>query len=293
MLPPERQLGAGRLDRGPGPDRRSCRPTRLPPPDLQRAHRAAGRRAHRRGTRYWDPLATLGYLAARTQRIRLATNVLVLAYHHPLEIAKRYGTLDKVSNGRLILGVGVGSLKEEFDLLGAPFDDRGPRGDDALRALRASLSVARTRLPRRVLFVRRHGRRPVRGPGARPDLDRWAHAAVAAPGRDPGRRLGPVQCESAAGPRLVGPLRTSDRVRGGAAAAGATGSDQRAGTHARPPRRYRRARRHHHQRRASRIPPCSITWRICRRSPSCTPTARDPRDPSQGRHFQPHRTGRR
>ncbi len=95
----------------------------------------------RRGTRYWDPLATFGYLAARTQRIRLATNVLVLAYHHPLEIAKRYGTLDKVSNGRLVLGVGVGSLKEEFDLIGAPFDDRGPRGDDALRALRASLSV--------------------------------------------------------------------------------------------------------------------------------------------------------
>ncbi|MEB3982560.1 TIGR03619 family F420-dependent LLM class oxidoreductase [Mycobacterium sp. 663a-19] len=95
----------------------------------------------RRGTRYWDPLATLGYLAARTRRIRLATHVLVLGYHHPLEIAKRYGTLDKVSNGRLILGLGVGSLKEEFDLIGAPFESRGPRGDDALRALRASLSV--------------------------------------------------------------------------------------------------------------------------------------------------------
>ncbi len=95
----------------------------------------------RRGTRYWDPLATFGYLAARTRRIRLATNVLVLAYHHPLEIAKRYGTLDKISNGRLILGVGVGSLKEEFELIGAPFGDRGARGDDALRALRASLSV--------------------------------------------------------------------------------------------------------------------------------------------------------
>lgn len=96
----------------------------------------------RRGVRYWDPLATFGYLAARTQRIRLATNVLVLGYHHPLEIAKRYGTLDKVSNGRLILGVGVGSLKEEFDLIGAPFADRGARGDDALQALRAALSVA-------------------------------------------------------------------------------------------------------------------------------------------------------
>ena len=94
----------------------------------------------RRGTRYWDPLSTFGYLAARTQRIRLATHVLVLAYHHPLEIAKRYGTLDKVSGGRVILGVGVGTLKEEFDLIGAPFDDRGPRADDALKALRASLS---------------------------------------------------------------------------------------------------------------------------------------------------------
>lgn len=93
-----------------------------------------------RGSRYWDPLATLGYLAAVTTRIRLATNVLVLGYHHPLEIAKRYGTLDQVAKGRLILGLGVGSLEEEFDLLGVPFTDRGARADDALRALRASLS---------------------------------------------------------------------------------------------------------------------------------------------------------
>ena len=95
-----------------------------------------------RGGTYWDPLATFSYLAARTTRIRLATQVLVLGYHHPLEIAKRYGTLDAVSGGRVILGLGVGSLKEEFELLGAPFDDRGARADDALAALRASLSVA-------------------------------------------------------------------------------------------------------------------------------------------------------
>jgi alkanesulfonate monooxygenase SsuD/methylene tetrahydromethanopterin reductase-like flavin-dependent oxidoreductase (luciferase family) len=63
-----------------------------------------------RGATYWDPLATFGYLAARTSAIRLATFVLVLGYHHPLEIAKRYGTLDVVSGGRLILGVGVGTL---------------------------------------------------------------------------------------------------------------------------------------------------------------------------------------
>ncbi len=93
-----------------------------------------------RGATYWDPLATFGFLAARTTTIRLATHVLVLGYHHPLAIAKRYGTLDRVSGGRLILGVGVGSLEEEFALLGADFRQRGERGDDAIRALRASLS---------------------------------------------------------------------------------------------------------------------------------------------------------
>ena len=91
-----------------------------------------------RGGTYWDPLAVFGYLAARTSTIRFTTYVLVLAYNHPLAIAKRYGTLDQVSGGRVILGVGVGSLREEFELLDAPFDDRGPRGDDAIRALRAS-----------------------------------------------------------------------------------------------------------------------------------------------------------
>ena len=89
-----------------------------------------------RGARYWDPAATLGYLAACTTRIKLATHVLVLGYHHPLELVKRYGTLDVLSGGRLILGVGVGSLEEEFDLLGATFADRGRRADDSLRTLR-------------------------------------------------------------------------------------------------------------------------------------------------------------
>ena len=89
----------------------------------------------------WDPLATFGYLAAVTERIHLATSVVVLGYHHPLAIAKRYGTLDVVSGGRLVLGVGVGSLAEEFDLLGAPFAPRGELADEALLALRASLST--------------------------------------------------------------------------------------------------------------------------------------------------------
>lgn len=93
-----------------------------------------------RGGRYFDPLATFGALGASTSTIRFAAHVVVLGYHHPLAIAKRYGTLDVVTGGRLILGVGVGSLREEFALLGAPFDDRGARADDAMRALRAALS---------------------------------------------------------------------------------------------------------------------------------------------------------
>ena len=97
----------------------------------------------RRGASYWDPLATFGYLAAVTERIRFATHVLVLGYHHPLEIAKRYGTLDMISGGRLVLGVGVGTMREEFDLLGVSFDDRGARADDAMRCLRACMSSSR------------------------------------------------------------------------------------------------------------------------------------------------------
>ena len=91
-----------------------------------------------RGTRYYDPLATFGFLAAQTTRLRFATHVLVLPYHHPLALAKRYGTLDRLSGGRLILGVGVGTLEEEFALLGAEFAGRGAHYEDALRALRAA-----------------------------------------------------------------------------------------------------------------------------------------------------------
>lgn len=91
----------------------------------------------RRGKRYYDLLSTLSYLAAVTERIRLCTNVVVLPYHHPVEILKHYGTLDHLSGGRLILGVGVGSLQPEFDLLDKPFEGRGDRADDALRLIRA------------------------------------------------------------------------------------------------------------------------------------------------------------
>jgi probable F420-dependent oxidoreductase len=93
--------------------------------------------ARARGGTYWSPLPVMGFLAGVTSRIRLATYVIVLGYHHPLAVVKEYGTLDRICAGRLILGVGVGSLREEFDLLGAGFGGRGARADDALRAIRA------------------------------------------------------------------------------------------------------------------------------------------------------------
>ncbi|MCH2171478.1 TIGR03619 family F420-dependent LLM class oxidoreductase [Myxococcota bacterium] len=92
-----------------------------------------------RGPRYYDPLATFGYMAAVTEKIRFFTNIVVLPYHHPLAVAKRYGTLDVMSEGRLMLGVGVGSLREEFELLGAEFEKRGEIYSEALLALRAAL----------------------------------------------------------------------------------------------------------------------------------------------------------
>jgi probable F420-dependent oxidoreductase len=94
-----------------------------------------------RGARYYDPLATLSYLAATTTAIGLLSHVLVLGYHHPLEIVKSYGTLDLLSGGRVILGVGVGSLEAEFELLAKPFAERGARADDAIAALRASFGT--------------------------------------------------------------------------------------------------------------------------------------------------------
>ena len=94
-----------------------------------------------RGGRYFDPFTTLGFLAARTERIGLLTHMAVLPYHHPLELVKRLGTLDVLSGGRVLVGVGVGSLEPEFELLGHPFAGRGERADDAIAAIRASWGV--------------------------------------------------------------------------------------------------------------------------------------------------------
>jgi probable F420-dependent oxidoreductase len=89
-------------------------------------------------TSWWDTLTTLGYLAGITQRTRLLSHVYVLPYRHPLMTAKGFLTLDNVSNGRAILGVGAGHVDAEFALLGADFEGRGPALDEALDVVRAA-----------------------------------------------------------------------------------------------------------------------------------------------------------
>jgi probable F420-dependent oxidoreductase len=84
-----------------------------------------------------DPLISLAYVAGQTTRLRLATGILILPQRHPLYVAKEVATLDKVSGGRAILGIGVGWLQEEFDALGIPFEERAARTSEAVRAIRS------------------------------------------------------------------------------------------------------------------------------------------------------------
>ncbi|NUR44189.1 MAG: TIGR03619 family F420-dependent LLM class oxidoreductase [Streptomyces sp.] len=90
-------------------------------------------------TVWYDPVATLAYLAAATEGIRLLSHVAVVGLRHPLLTAKQYATLDHLSGGRLILGVGAGHVTEEFEALGLDFRQRGALLDECVDALRAAL----------------------------------------------------------------------------------------------------------------------------------------------------------
>jgi probable F420-dependent oxidoreductase len=79
-----------------------------------------------------DAIGTLLFVAGCTERVRLGTTVLVLGYRPPVQTAKLWVTLDVVSGGRAILGVGVGWMREEFEVLGMPADHRGARADEQL-----------------------------------------------------------------------------------------------------------------------------------------------------------------
>ncbi len=84
-----------------------------------------------------DPLIWLAYLASATTTINLGTGILIVPQRNPIVLAKECATLDSLSGGRLLLGVGAGWLEEEFDAIGVPFADRGRRLDDHIHAMRA------------------------------------------------------------------------------------------------------------------------------------------------------------
>lgn len=99
------------------------------------------------GTEWWDTVATLGWLAGITERTRLLSHIYVPAYRHPLQAAKAFSTLDVVSGGRVILGVGAGHVREEFEMLGLPFEERGRLLDESIDALRAAFAEDYPTLP--------------------------------------------------------------------------------------------------------------------------------------------------
>ena len=87
---------------------------------------------------FYDPFTTLAWLAGLTRRVELGFTVIVLPYRHPLETARMAATLDRISGGRLIFGIGVGWARQEFEVLGLPFEKRGAMTDDYIGALKAA-----------------------------------------------------------------------------------------------------------------------------------------------------------
>ena len=91
-------------------------------------------------TTWYDTVATLGWIAGITERVRIMSHVYVMSYRHPLHTAKSFMTLDELSGGRAILGVGAGHLEGEFDLLGLDFSERGRITDAAIDVVRDAMA---------------------------------------------------------------------------------------------------------------------------------------------------------
>lgn len=87
-------------------------------------------------TPFTDPLITLAYVAAATKTLKLGTGIHILPQHNPLHVAKQVASLDTLSGGRFLFGVGVGWLEEEYDAMGTPFEKRGARFNDYLTAIK-------------------------------------------------------------------------------------------------------------------------------------------------------------
>src|ERR1700750_402308 len=86
---------------------------------------------------FYEPILTLTWAAAATKRVRLGASVIVLPMHHPVPMAKQVGTLQCLSGGRGIFGIGVAWLEGEFGSMGVPFRERGRRTDESIALMRA------------------------------------------------------------------------------------------------------------------------------------------------------------
>jgi alkanesulfonate monooxygenase SsuD/methylene tetrahydromethanopterin reductase-like flavin-dependent oxidoreductase (luciferase family) len=84
----------------------------------------------------FDPIETLTFVAANTERIALGTSVIDMLFHNPVVLARRFATLDVLSKGRAIAGLGIGWSKDEYQVSGIPFKDRGARADEFIQALK-------------------------------------------------------------------------------------------------------------------------------------------------------------
>ena len=84
-----------------------------------------------------DLIATIAFAAGHTSKLRFGTGIILLPQRNPLVLAKEIASLDVLSGGRLILGLGIGSIEQEFKALGIPFEQRGPRAEEALAAMKA------------------------------------------------------------------------------------------------------------------------------------------------------------
>lgn len=89
------------------------------------------------GNPYYEPLTLLSFVAARTRRVRLGTSVLVLPYHNAVRLAKTAATLDVLSGGRVVMGVGVGLIEKEMRAMGSPYAERGAFTDESIAVMRA------------------------------------------------------------------------------------------------------------------------------------------------------------
>ena len=127
-------------------------------------------------TSFLEPLVALGLVAGVTERMRLGTTVLVLPHRHPVLAAKMLATLDHLAPGRVILGAGVGWMKEEIELFGVPYARRGAWSDEAIRVMQTCWRDERVAHRGEFFRFEPLGVAPKPARGHDPDLDRRPHA---------------------------------------------------------------------------------------------------------------------